>query len=43
MQRVCDGLEALEPGVVTLTRRRPEPSEAPDDTLPTWCAVARKA
>ncbi|MET9658154.1 SAM-dependent methyltransferase [Streptomyces sp. NPDC006510] len=42
VQRFCDGLEILEPGVVTLTRWRPGPSDTPNDTLPMWCAVARK-
>lgn len=41
--RFCEGLELLEPGVVTLTRWRPGASSTPDDTLPMWCAVARKA
>ncbi|MFF5898931.1 SAM-dependent methyltransferase [Streptomyces argenteolus] len=41
--RFLDGLEVLEPGVVTLTRWRPAPADTPDDTLPMWCAVARKA
>ncbi|MDF6017711.1 SAM-dependent methyltransferase [Streptomyces sp. JH34] len=41
--RFFDGLEILEPGVVTLTRWRPGPSDVPDDTLPMWCGVARKA
>ncbi|MFJ8171978.1 SAM-dependent methyltransferase [Streptomyces sp. NPDC094473] len=43
VERFFEGLEILEPGVVTLTRWRPEPSDTPDDTLPMWCAVARKA
>ncbi|MEU6016598.1 SAM-dependent methyltransferase [Streptomyces sp. NPDC047515] len=42
VQRFCDGLQILEPGVVTLTRWRPGPSSTSDDTLPMWCAVARK-
>lgn len=42
VERFLDGLEILEPGVVTLTRWRPEPSDGADDTLPMWCAVARK-
>ncbi|MFD9290068.1 SAM-dependent methyltransferase [Streptomyces sp. NPDC060030] len=41
--RFFEGLEILEPGVVTLTRWRPGPSDVPDDTLPMWCGVARKA
>ncbi|WP_327379355.1 SAM-dependent methyltransferase [Streptomyces sp. NBC_01212] len=43
VERFFEGLEILEPGVVTLTRWRPEASDVPDDTLPMWCAVARKA
>ncbi|MFF3176618.1 SAM-dependent methyltransferase [Streptomyces sp. NPDC057900] len=43
VQRFFDGLEILEPGLVTLTRWRPAPSDIADDTLPMWCAVARKA
>ncbi|WP_405666739.1 SAM-dependent methyltransferase [Streptomyces sp. NBC_01166] len=43
VERFFDGLEILEPGVVTLTRWRPEPSDTPDDSLPMWCGVARKA
>ncbi|MEV7406061.1 SAM-dependent methyltransferase [Streptomyces sp. NPDC091267] len=42
VRRFLDGLEILEPGVVTLTRWRPGPSDVLDDTLPMWCAVARK-
>ncbi|RII20226.1 Trans-aconitate 2-methyltransferase [Streptomyces sp. YIM 130001] len=38
-----EGLELLTPGVVTLTRWRPDPADTPDDTLPMWCGVARKA
>ncbi|MFJ4915290.1 SAM-dependent methyltransferase [Streptomyces sp. NPDC088726] len=43
VRRFFDGLEILEPGLVTLTRWRPGPSDIADDTLPMWCAVARKA
>ncbi|MFE2760664.1 SAM-dependent methyltransferase [Streptomyces halstedii] len=43
VERFCDGLEILDPGVVTLTRWRPGPTDASDDSLPMWCAVARKA
>ncbi|MFJ8885076.1 SAM-dependent methyltransferase [Streptomyces sp. NPDC102402] len=43
VERFFDGLEILDPGVVTLTRWRPGPSDAPDDSLPMWCAVGRKA
>lgn len=42
VERFLEGLEILEPGVVTLTRWHPGPSDVPDDTLPMWCAVARK-
>ncbi|RFU88136.1 SAM-dependent methyltransferase [Streptomyces triticagri] len=42
VERFLDGLEILDPGVVTLTRWRPEPADTPDDSLPMWCAVARK-
>ncbi|GAA2954649.1 MULTISPECIES: SAM-dependent methyltransferase [Streptomyces] len=42
VERFCEGLEILEPGVVTLTRWRPGPTDVPDDTLPMWCVVARK-
>ncbi|MFI9630028.1 SAM-dependent methyltransferase [Streptomyces sp. NPDC052042] len=43
VQRFCHGLDILEPGIVTLTQWRPDPADAQDDTLPMWCAVARKA
>lgn len=43
VSRFCAGLEILDPGVVTLTRWRPGPSDTADDSLPMWCAVARKA
>ncbi|MEW2098008.1 SAM-dependent methyltransferase [Streptomyces sp. NPDC012485] len=42
VERFFRGLEVLEPGVVTLTRWRPAPSDVPDDSLPMWCGVARK-
>lgn len=41
VERFFEGLEILAPGVVTLTRWRPGPSDTPDDTLPMWCGVAR--
>jgi SAM-dependent methyltransferase len=36
-----EGLEMVEPGLVTLTRWRPDPGE-PDHDIPTRCGVARK-
>jgi hypothetical protein len=36
-----DGLEMVEPGLVTLSRWRPGPDE-PDQYIPTRCGVARK-
>ncbi|MET7953694.1 SAM-dependent methyltransferase [Streptomyces sp. NPDC012842] len=42
VERFFRGLEVLKPGVVTLTRWRPAPSDVPDDSLPMWCGVARK-
>ncbi|WP_405608001.1 SAM-dependent methyltransferase [Streptomyces sp. NBC_01508] len=40
--KFCDGLDPVDPGVVQLTRWRPGPADVPDDTLPMWCAMARK-
>lgn len=42
VSRFCEGLELLEPGVVPLTRWRPDDGDVQDDSLPMWCAVARK-
>jgi O-methyltransferase involved in polyketide biosynthesis len=38
-----DGLELVEPGIVPVTRWRPEPSAAEPPAVPLWCGVARKA
>ncbi|WP_037871311.1 SAM-dependent methyltransferase [Streptomyces sp. SPB074] len=36
------GLDLLDPGVVPLNRWHPREGDVPDDSLPMWCAVARK-
>ncbi|WP_431036060.1 SAM-dependent methyltransferase [Streptomyces sp. P6-2-1] len=36
------GLDLLDPGVVPLTRWHPRAGDVPNDSLPMWCAVARK-
>jgi hypothetical protein len=41
--RFFDGLEVLEPGVVTSPRWRPDPGDViPDREMPAWSGVARK-
>jgi S-adenosyl methyltransferase len=41
--RYFDGLQMVEPGVVTPTRWRPDPGDVvPDREIPAWCGVARK-
>jgi O-methyltransferase involved in polyketide biosynthesis len=43
MERLLDGLEVLEPGVVTCSRWRPEATPfGPPQEVPHYCAVARK-
>jgi hypothetical protein len=37
-----DGLELLEPGVVSVTRWRPDPTHAPVSEVDDFCAVGRK-
>jgi hypothetical protein len=41
--RFLDGLEPLEPGVVSYPQWRPGPDAGTVQPVPAWCAVARKA
>jgi hypothetical protein len=40
--RFVDGLELLEPGVVSYSQWRPGPDAGTPQPVPAWCAVARK-
>jgi S-adenosyl methyltransferase len=41
--RFLDGLEILEPGLVSYSQWRPGPDAGTVQPVPAWCAVARKA
>jgi S-adenosyl methyltransferase len=40
--RFLDGLEVLDPGVVSYSQWRPSPGAGAGQPVPAWCAVARK-
>jgi hypothetical protein len=40
--RFFDGLELLEPGVVSTSRWRPDPAESPGPETDEFCGVGRK-
>jgi hypothetical protein len=42
LARFFDGLELLEPGVVSTSRWRPDPAESPIPETDEFCGVGRK-